>query len=88
MKYQPIITVGRQYGSGGRYVAKLLAEKLDIPFYDKELLAEASRDSGICQELLESYDEKQGKKPALLPDQRRTDPGRTGNHVYGYAAES
>ena len=32
MKYQPIITVGRQYGSGGRYVAKLLAEKLDIPF--------------------------------------------------------
>ena len=61
MKYQPIITVGRQYGSGGRYVARLLAEKLDIPFYDKELLAEASRDSGICQELLESYDEKQGK---------------------------
>ena len=51
MKYQPIITVGRQYGSGGRYVAKLLAEKLEIPFYDKELLAEASRDSGICQEL-------------------------------------
>ena len=61
MKYQPIITVGRQYGSGGRYVARLLAEKLNIPFYDKELLAEASRDSGICQELLESYDEKQGK---------------------------
>ena len=61
MKYQPIITVGRQYGSGGRYVAKLLAEKLNIPFYDKELLAEASRDSGICQELLETYDEKQGK---------------------------
>ena len=61
MKYQPIITVGRQYGSGGRYVARLLAEKLGIPFYDKELLAEASRDSGICQELLESYDEKQGK---------------------------
>ena len=61
MMYQPIITVGRQYGSGGRYVAKLLAEKLEVPFYDKELLAEASRDSGICRELLESYDEKQGK---------------------------
>ena len=61
MKYQPIITVGRQYGSGGRYVAKLLADKLGIPFYDKELLAEASRESGICQELLENYDEKQGR---------------------------
>jgi len=61
MEYNPIITVGRQYGSGGRYVAKMLSEKLNIPFYDKELLAEASKDSGICQEVLESYDEKQGK---------------------------
>ena len=61
MKDTPIITVGRQYGSGGRYVAKLLAEKLGIPFYDKELLTEASKDSGICKELLETYDEKQGR---------------------------
>ncbi len=53
-----IITVGRQYGSGGRYVARLLAEKLGIPFYDKELLAEVAKDSGICQELLEEHDEK------------------------------
>ena len=53
-----IITVGRQYGSGGRYVARLLAEKLNIPFYDKELLTEVSKDSGICRELLEQNDEK------------------------------
>ena len=53
-----IITVGRQYGSGGRYVATLLAEKMGIPFYDKELLAEVSKDSGICKELLEEHDEK------------------------------
>ncbi len=53
-----IITVGRQYGSGGRYVARLLAEKMGIPFYDKELLVEASHDSGICTEVLEEYDEK------------------------------
>lgn len=58
MEFNPIITVGRQYGSGGRYVGKLLAEKLNIPFYDKELLVEASKDSGICQEVLEEYDEK------------------------------
>ena len=62
MGFKPIITVGRQYGSGGRYVAKLLAEKLEIPFYDKELLAEASKDSGICQEVMENFDEKQEKK--------------------------
>ena len=61
MSDQPIITVGRQYGSGGRYVAKLLADKLGIPFYDKELLTEAARSSGINEEVMENYDEKQGK---------------------------
>ncbi len=58
MAYNPIITVGRQYGSGGRYVARLLAEEMNVPFYDKELLVEASKDSGICQDILENYDEK------------------------------
>ena len=58
MTTNSIITVGRQYGSGGRYVAKLLSEKLGIPYYDKELLAEVAKDSGICQELLEEHDEK------------------------------
>ena len=78
MKNQPIITIGRQYGSGGRYVAKLLAEKLDIPYYDKELLTEASKDSGICKELLESYDEKQGKNllfSLISGSQVRAEPG-------------
>ena len=56
-----IITVGRQYGSGGRYVGRLLAEKLNIPFYDKELLTEIAKDSGIGKELLEEYDEKNSR---------------------------
>ena len=58
MACKSIITVGRQYGSGGRYVARLLAEKLEIPFYDKELLTEVAKDSGICKDLLEEHDEK------------------------------
>ena len=53
-----VITIGRQFGSGGRQVGRLLAEKLDIPYYDKELLAEAAKDSGICQEIFENHDEK------------------------------
>ena len=53
-----VITIGRQFGSGGRYVGRLLAEKLAIPFYDKELLAEAAKHSGICEELFEDHDEK------------------------------
>ena len=61
MKYHTIITIGRQYGSGGRYIASMLAERMEIPYYDKELLAEASKDSGISQQVLENYDEKHNK---------------------------
>ena len=53
-----VITIGRQFGSGGRYVGRLLAEKLGIPFYDKELLSEAAKQSGICEEIFEDHDEK------------------------------
>ncbi len=57
-KTSMVITIGRQYGSGGRVVGRMLAEKLEIPYYDKELLVEAAKDSGICQELFEDHDEK------------------------------
>ena len=58
MSTSSVITIGRQYGSGGRYVGRLLADRLGIPFYDKELLVEASRQSGICEEVFEDHDEK------------------------------
>ena len=58
MAQKCIITIGRQFGSGGRYVGRLLAEKLGIPFYDKELLSEAAKQSGICEEIFEEHDEK------------------------------
>lgn len=58
MEKKCIITIGRQFGSGGRYVGRLLAEKLGIPFYDKELLSEAAKQSGICEEIFEDHDEK------------------------------
>ncbi len=57
-KTSMVVTIGRQYGSGGRVVGRMLAERLGIPYYDKELLTEAARDSGICQELFEDHDEK------------------------------
>ena len=57
-KTSMVITIGRQYGSGGRVVGRMLAERLEIPYYDKELMAEAAKDSGICQELFENHDEK------------------------------
>ena len=53
-----IITIGRQYGSGGREIGRRLAEIYGIPFYDKELLKIAAKESGLCEEMFENYDEK------------------------------
>lgn len=57
-KTNMIITIGRQFGSGGREIGMKLAKDLDIGFYDKEMLDRASKDSGICKELFETHDEK------------------------------
>lgn len=58
MASNTIITIGRQYGSGGHDIGKQLAEELNVPFYDKALLERAAKDSGLCQEIFENHDEK------------------------------
>lgn len=52
-----IITVAREYGSGGRYVAKLLAEKLGIKFYDKDLINIISDESGLSASYIEENEQ-------------------------------
>nr|WP_302591634.1 cytidylate kinase-like family protein [uncultured Marvinbryantia sp.] len=58
MACKSVITIGRQYGSGGREIGQKLAERLGIKCYDNELLDRAAKESGICQELFENHDEK------------------------------
>lgn len=53
-----IITINRQYGSGGREIGQKLAERLGINFYDKELISIAARDSGFTEALFENADER------------------------------
>lgn len=53
-----IITIGRQFGSAGREIGNKLAAELGIKMYDKEMLDRAAKDSGICQEIFETHDEK------------------------------
>ncbi len=53
-----IITIGRQYGSGGREIGEKLAQKLGIPYFDKELLARAAKESGFCEEMIKNHDER------------------------------
>ncbi len=53
-----IYTIGREYGSGGKEVGEKLAAKLGIKLYDKELLQQAAKESGFCEEIFENHDEK------------------------------
>ena len=49
-----LITISREYGSGGRIIGKLLAERLGVPFYDKEIIDMAVEESGFSRELMEN----------------------------------
>lgn len=53
-----VITIARQYGSGGKTIGEMLAKELGIPYYDKDLMRLASEDSGINEALFVKADEK------------------------------
>ena len=58
MEKKLIINIGRQFGGGGLGVASELGRKLEIPVYDRELIAKAAQDSGFSAALFEQSDEK------------------------------
>ncbi len=53
-----VLAIGRQYGSGGREIGRLVADELGIDYYDKELLIEAARHSGMSEHIFEAADER------------------------------
>ena len=52
-----VITISRQFGSGGRSIGKKVAEKLGIPYYDKELVDQVAKESGFSHEFIEEIGE-------------------------------
>lgn len=62
MEKQLIISIGRQYGSAGHEIGKILAEKLDIPVYDRNLFEEIGKIKNIDTNNLEKYDEVPKKR--------------------------
>ena len=52
-----VITIGREYGSGGKYIGERLAKELNLKFYDKEILERLSKEENIDIELLKKTDE-------------------------------
>ena len=53
-----IVTIGRQYGSGGREIGQKIADHYGIKFYDRELLAHVAKESGFCKEIIQREDER------------------------------
>ncbi len=53
-----VITIAREYGSGGRYIGKLVAQKLGIKLYDKEFIAAMAEDTGLSSEYIKDNEQK------------------------------
>ena len=59
-----IITIGRQFGSGGHEIGEKVAQHFGIKFYDKELLSRAAKESGFCEEMIKEHDEDKAERMA------------------------
>jgi cytidylate kinase len=55
---QVVITVSREYGSGGRYIGRLIADNLGIKLYDKEFIEKLAKETGLSEEYIESNEQK------------------------------
>ncbi|WP_145972658.1 cytidylate kinase-like family protein [Acetobacterium woodii] len=53
-----VIAIAREFGSGGRIVGELLAQELKVPFYDKELVSLAAKESGFAEEFIQEMEQK------------------------------
>ncbi len=58
MLMKTIITIGRQFGSGGHEIGEKVAEYFNVKCYDKELLTRAAKESGFCEEMIQNHDER------------------------------
>ena len=61
-----VITVSREFGSGGRTIARLAADKLGYQFYDNEIILRVVKESGLSKEIVEKYDEYATYKNSFL----------------------
>ena len=61
-----IVTISREFGSGGRTIGKMVAEKLGYAFYDTEIIDQVVKDTGLSREIVERYDEYATHKNSFL----------------------
>ena len=74
---QPIITISRQYGSGSRDIARQIAENLNIPFYDSQLIDRVVESSGIGRQAFEKYETNKQHHPVVSDLSESVQTGQT-----------
>jgi len=72
MGIHTVISISRQFGSGGREIGRLLADACEVPFYDSQLISMAAEKSGMSKQVLENLDEKAASRflytiPSSIP---------------------
>ena len=82
-----IITIGREFGSGGRELALKLAEKLQIAYYDREIITEIAKKTSLAEQYVQQVVERRPSHwflhlPGAVPDHKR-DGGEIGLHSCG-----
>ena len=60
-----VITIAREYGSGGRYIGKLIADKLGIKLYDKEFIGKLAKETGLSEEYIKNNEQKRNNLDSL-----------------------
>ena len=67
--HYPVITISREYGSGGRAIGERLAKELGVPFYDKELIFMAAKESGLSEEYIKKTEQMKSAQQLPMNDQ-------------------
>ena len=65
LEQHTIITISREYGSGGRYIGKLVADKLGIKLYDKQFIEKLSQETGLSEEYIENNEQRRSTLAGL-----------------------
>ena len=65
LKKHTIITISREYGSGGRYIGRMVADKLGIKFYDKDFVGMLAKETGLSEEYIENNEQKRNALATL-----------------------
>lgn len=82
MKNDIIVTIAREHGSGGRSIGKKLAEKMNVPFYDRELIYLAAKESGLSENFIKEVEEKPSRSFIYNMYMTGTGSFRIGSGIY------